>query len=228
MWNFRLVFVLLVGTLASVIGSAGFAQPTGAAAPGLPSTLPAGAHAAFGNGQLDGVTVSILVAFAPQPGQTLPRPAALDFTGPGMYREAWLDTRPVAAGDAQWRCLSEALYFEARGEPIAGLFAVAEVILNRVDSQVFPDSVCGVVKQGTGKRFACQFTYTCDGLREDINDRAAWIRVGKVARAMLDGAPRALTGGATYYHTNYVAPSWSRRFVRTASIGDHYFYRNPA
>ncbi|HHL21419.1 MAG TPA: cell wall hydrolase [Aliiroseovarius sp.] len=199
-----------------------------ASAPATGPGLPAGADQAFAHAHLDPVTLSILAAFAVAPGQMRPNPLSAANFGPEMYHEAWLETRPSPGGDAEWRCLSEALYFEARGEPVAGLFAVAEVILNRVDSDAFPDTVCRVVKQGTGKRFACQFTYTCDGLREDINDIAAWIRVGKVARAMLDGAPRNLTGGATYYHTNYVAPYWSRVFERTASIGDHYFYRNPA
>ena len=199
-----------------------------ASAPATDHGLPAGADQAFADTHLDPVTLSILAAFAVAPGQMRPNPLSAANFGPEMYHEAWLETRPSPGGDAEWRCLSEALYFEARGEPVAGLFAVAEVILNRVDSDAFPDTVCRVVKQGTGKRFACQFTYTCDGLREDINDIAAWIRVGKVARAMLDGAPRNLTGGATYYHTNYVAPYWSRVFERTASIGDHYFYRNPA
>lgn len=142
-----------------------------------------------------------------------------------LHSEDWISSQPVAKGGEQWRCLSEALYFEARGETAAGLFAVAEVILNRVESARYPDSVCGVVKQGTGKRYACQFTYTCDGAPEHINNPAAFVRVGKVARAMLEGAPRSLTKGALFYHTDAVAPNWSRKFDRTASIGVHHFYR---
>ncbi len=141
------------------------------------------------------------------------------------YTESWLAAQPEASGDAEWKCLSEALYFEARGESVRGMFAVAEVIMNRVDSPDFPDTVCGVITQGTGQRFRCQFTYTCDGRAERITEPAAWIRVGKVARAMLDGAPRPLTGGATYYHASWVSPAWARRFERTAAIGVHYFYR---
>ncbi|MCR8550697.1 cell wall hydrolase [Salipiger sp. P9] len=141
------------------------------------------------------------------------------------YDKAWLSRQPKASGGAQWQCLAEALYFEARGETLKGQFAVAEVILNRVDSPRFPNSVCGVINQGTGRKFACQFTYTCDGHPENINEPAAWDRVAKVAKAMLAGAPRALTNGATYYHTHAVRPSWSRKFTRTASIGDHFFYR---
>ncbi|MEJ6397852.1 cell wall hydrolase [Yoonia sp. 208BN28-4] len=143
------------------------------------------------------------------------------------YDRAYLDALPVAGGGAQWECLSEALYHEARGETVRGLFAVGEVILNRVDSSAYPDSACGVINQGTGRRFACQFTYTCDGRSDRINEIGAYNRIGKVARLLLDGAPRALTEGATHYHTRAVSPSWARRFPRTATIGSHHFYRQP-
>jgi len=143
------------------------------------------------------------------------------------YSSEFLAKLPVATGDAQWRCLSEALYFEARGESVMGQFAVAEVILNRVDSVRFPGSVCRVIHQGTGKLLQCQFTYTCDGRSEKISETAIWQQVGKVARLMLDGKPRDLTGNATHYHTKSVNPRWSRDFSRTATIGAHYFYRMP-
>lgn len=150
-------------------------------------------------------------------------------TGAGniSYSASWLASQPKASGGAQWACLAEALYFEARGESVKGQVAVAEVILNRVDSKYFPNSVCGVVKQGTGRKYACQFTYTCDGRKDVIREKAAYALVGKVAKLMLDGAPRVLTRGATYYHTKAVRPKWSRKFQRTATIGVHYFYRRP-
>jgi hypothetical protein len=144
--------------------------------------------------------------------------------GAPVYTRDFLAGLPRADGGKQWYCLAEALYFEARGEDVAGQFAVAEVIMNRVDSARFPDSVCGVVNQGTGKRFRCQFTYTCDGRAEHINEQRAWLRVGKIARLMLDGAPRVLTDGATHYHTTAVNPDWARVFHRTTQIGDHLFY----
>lgn len=143
------------------------------------------------------------------------------------YDTAFLDALPKATGGEQWRCLSEALYFEARGEEVEGIFAVAEVILNRVDSPVYPDSVCDVVYQGTGRQFECQFTYSCDGKKETITDKVAYARVAKVARLMLDGAPRSLTGGATHYHTRSVHPRWSRVYPETVRIGYHIFYRQP-
>ena len=143
------------------------------------------------------------------------------------YSRDFLAGLPAASGDENWHCLAEALYFEARGESVKGQFAVAEVILNRVASSRFPDTVCGVVTQGTGKRYQCQFTYTCDGLKETIAEKRAWARVGKVARLMMDGAPRDLTVGATHYHTNAVQPRWASKFPKTATIGVHYFYRMP-
>ncbi|PWE33875.1 cell wall hydrolase [Maritimibacter sp. 55A14] len=143
------------------------------------------------------------------------------------YTRAALEAVPQASGGKQWACLTEALYFEARGESVAGQFAVAEVIMNRVDAASFPDTVCRVVNQGTGKRYQCQFTYTCDGYSEVIREKGAYESVGKVARLVLDGVPRTLTGGATYYHTKAVSPRWARRFTRTATIGVHYFYRDP-
>ncbi len=143
------------------------------------------------------------------------------------YDEAWLAAQPKATGDEQFRCLAEALYFEARGESLKGQFAVGEVILNRVDSGSFPDTVCGVIRQGTGRKFRCQFTYTCDGIKEVIREPKAYERVAKVARALMDGAPRRLTDGATYYHTRQVRPSWARKFKKTAELGEHYFYKPP-
>ncbi|RBI86974.1 cell wall hydrolase [Rhodosalinus halophilus] len=143
------------------------------------------------------------------------------------YDRSWLASQPVVEGGSEWECLAEALYFEARGESVRGQFAVAEVILNRVESAIFPDTVCGVINQGTGKRYQCQFTYTCDGVAETIHEPRAWTQVGKVARAMLNGAPRALTKGATHYHTKHVSPRWARVYPRTATIGVHHFYRKP-
>lgn len=143
----------------------------------------------------------------------------------GLYSRATLKALPGAKGGKQWSCLKEALYFEARGETVRGIFGVAEVILNRVDDPRYPDTVCGVVNQGTGAKFRCQFTYTCDGRPEHMNDDRAKSLVGKVARLMLDGAPRILTKGATHYHTKSVKPKWSKVFPRTTTIGFHHFYR---
>ncbi|SMR81522.1 Cell Wall Hydrolase [Aliiroseovarius halocynthiae] len=155
-------------------------------------------------------------------------PKVSDEAANGFERSvAWLTAQPAPTQDAELKCLAEALYFEARGETIEGQFAVAEVILNRVDHVRFPGTICGVINQGTGKRYACQFTYTCDGRAEVIREHAIYDRLSRIARAMIDGAPRDLTDGATHYHTTAVSPRWARSFQKTASIGVHRFYRMP-
>ena len=141
------------------------------------------------------------------------------------YTQDWLDRLPATDGGKQWQCLAEALYFEARGETVKGQFAVAEVIMNRAESPRFPATVCAVVNQGTGAKHRCQFSYTCDGLPETMSEADAADRAGKIARLMVDGAPRPLTKGATYYHAKRVSPRWSRKFARTATIGVHHFYK---
>ncbi|GLT12697.1 cell wall hydrolase [Sulfitobacter porphyrae] len=146
--------------------------------------------------------------------------------GDVKFSKAWLDAQPRANGSSEWRCLAEALYFEARGETVKGQFAVAEVIKNRVKSGRFPGSFCGVIHQGTGKKYQCQFTYTCDGNKEVIAEPKAFARVAKVAKYTIDGKVPALTNGATHYHTTAVRPRWSKVYTRTAQIGVHLFYRH--
>lgn len=156
------------------------------------------------------------------------REAKQDRAADFEYSKSWVASQSPATGDAEWECLSEALYFEARGESVKGQFAVAEVILNRVESTKYPNSVCGVIKQGTGKKYQCQFTYTCDGKKELFNEAAAQKNTQKIAAALLSGeVERDLTKGATHYHTKAVNPSWARKFPRVVTIGVHHFYRQP-
>lgn len=145
-----------------------------------------------------------------------------------QYSDAWLAELPAAKGGKQWSCLAKAIYFEARGESVKGEFAVAEVVANRVDSPNFPNNYCSVVNQGTGHLNACQFSFACDGVPDTIHEPAAYEKAGKIAKLIINGAPRALTDGATYFHTVWVHPPWSNRFRETAEIGAHIFYRNPA
>ena len=138
-----------------------------------------------------------------------------------------LDSLPAADGGAQMQCLAQAIYFESRGEPLAGQIAVAEVVLNRVDDRRFPNTVCGVTKQGAGSGHSCQFSYACDGRSDAMKSALPRERSEKLASLMLGGRSRSVTGGATYFHTSAIRPSWSRRFSRTAAIGHHIFYRAP-
>lgn len=129
-----------------------------------------------------------------------------------------------ASGGPEWACLTEALYFEARGESFKSISAVGEVVLNRRNSSRYPSTICGVISQGVGGRPGCQFSYKCDGKSEVYNEPNARIRVGKMARLLMDGAVPKVTGGALFYHNATVRPSWSRKFRRTATVGGHFFY----
>jgi spore germination cell wall hydrolase CwlJ-like protein len=142
------------------------------------------------------------------------------------YTDAYLATLPAPSGGEDWDCLRKAIYFEARGESIKGEFAVAEVVLNRVDSPLYPASVCGVVKaRGQG---ACAFSWVCDGYSDKMRDAVSADRAGRIAWLMLQpGTARPLTAGATYFHTRHVRPGWSADVVQTAAIGSHLFYRQP-
>jgi spore germination cell wall hydrolase CwlJ-like protein len=161
----------------------------------------------------------------PRPGVALARQAAATPAAPAHMVMADLDALPGTSGDRQWQCLAQAVYFEARGEPLDGQIAVAEVVLNRVDDPRFPSTICGVTRQGAGSGRGCQFSYVCDGNSDVMKSALARDRAGKIASMMLAGRARTLTDGATYFHTRSVRPDWSRRFSRTAAIGHHLFYR---
>ncbi|MGV8987080.1 MAG: cell wall hydrolase [Cypionkella sp.] len=150
------------------------------------------------------------------PAKRAVKPVLLD------YSNAWLASLPAPTGDDQWDCLRRAIYFEARGEELQGQFAVAEVILNRADAPDFPKTICGVVHSSGGG--ACAFSYICDGVADVMNNPEAADRAGRIARVMLDGAPRSLTLGATFFHARWSRPNWGN-VVETAAIGGHLFYR---
>ena len=162
------------------------------------------------------------ITTTPQPRGFFRRKAA---PAPAEITAAWLAEQPRPHGDKQFQCLAQTIYHEARGESIAGQVAVAEVVLNRVEDPRFPKTICGVVTQGGGG--GCQFSWSCDGRSDRARDGEAWEEAAKIARAMLDGAPRRLTDGATFFHTHTVRPGWARRYERTAKIGAHTFYRRP-
>jgi spore germination cell wall hydrolase CwlJ-like protein len=127
--------------------------------------------------------------------------------------------------DPELRCLALNVYHEARSEPEKGQLAVASVTLNRVKSDAFPGSVCGVVKQGGQKRNRCQFSWWCDGRDDRPQNPTAWEKAVDTANRSLLGLAEDPTDGALYYHADYVSPRWSRTFERTARIGNHLFYK---
>ncbi|KAF0228382.1 MAG: cell wall hydrolase [Beijerinckiaceae bacterium] len=124
------------------------------------------------------------------------------------------------------KCLAEAIYFESRSEPEDGQAAVAQVVLNRVKSGLYPTNVCGVVYQNRHKYKACQFTFACEGKSLAINDAASWSTAQRIARDVMEGESyNSAVGASTHYHATYVAPYWSRKLKRTDRIGRHIFYR---
>lgn len=133
----------------------------------------------------------------------------------------------VADGERARDCLTAAVYYEARSEPVDGQRAVAQVVLNRVRDRAFPHSVCGVVYQGVRSGKGCQFSFACDGSTLRPREPGAWERAERVAIAALNGGVMAAVGNATFYHAGYVLPWWASSLTRLGAIGSHIFYRWP-
>ncbi len=121
--------------------------------------------------------------------------------------------------DGEQECLAKAVYFEARGETLEGRLAVAEVVLNRAASGIYPSTICGVVTQ------PAQFSFIRGGKFPPVNRTSqAWreaVAVADIARKQLADA---IAPNVLWYHASYVAPSWGRRLTRVARIGTHIFY----
>lgn len=145
-----------------------------------------------------------------------PNPAALPF----VMAKASAETRARAL-----ECLTSAIYYEAAQEPTDGQRGVAQVVLNRVRHPAFPNSVCGVVYEGSTRATGCQFTFTCDGSMARAPIPSLWNRAREVAEQALSGAVHAPVGYATHYHANYVVPYWASSLVKTSVEGAHIFYR---
>jgi spore germination cell wall hydrolase CwlJ-like protein len=201
-------------------------RPDGAT-PGVPralalsSTTPAAADA-----------TPVVVAVAPysMPGQNLtPRPDAGITAQPkadGVSRPRYADLVDPDRAAREQRCLAEAVYFEARSEPEEGQAAVAQVVLNRVKSGLYPSSICGVVYQNRHRHLACQFTFACEGKALRIGESESWARATRIAKAVLEGETYLEdVGGSTHYHANYVSPRWARKLKRMDKIGRHIFYK---
>ncbi len=152
----------------------------------------------------------------------LPTPVSASLRAPPPVRAGFQFGNPVARDDL--RCLAEAIYFESRAEPRNGQIAVAEVVMNRVRSPRFPNTVCGVVYQGASRK-SCQFSWACDGAPDRPHGRA-WVQAQDVARLVLAGQAPRLTNGATHFHATRVRPHWARVYTLTTRIGNHIFYRH--
>lgn len=122
------------------------------------------------------------------------------------------------------KCLTDAIYYEAANEPDAGQRAVAQVIINRMRHPTYPDSICGVIYQGSERATGCQFSYSCDGSMARAPARPAWLRAQRVAMQALAGSVYAPVGMATHYHATYVYPYWAPSLNYLGTIGAHRFY----
>jgi N-acetylmuramoyl-L-alanine amidase len=135
------------------------------------------------------------------------------------------DTSQRRTADLQ--CLAENIYFEARGEPLDGLYAVAEVTLNRVHSPHFPDTICEVVYEARWdplrRRKVAHFSWTeLEGLPPPRGD--AWKQAMRVATAVYDEAAMPVVPEALFYHTTAINPYWAKHKKTVATIGNHIFY----
>ena len=146
-------------------------------------------------------------------------------------------------------CMALNVYFEAKSEPLAGQYAVADVVLNRVNDTRYPNTICEVVKEGPTKeswktkqfpdlqeservynpiRHRCQFSWYCDGKPDNVVDGDAWRQAQTVAYKMVYADRyRGITEGATHYHADYVSPKWAKTIQLVGSISTHIFYRWP-
>lgn len=147
-----------------------------------------------------------------------------------MFRFAYLDQMRIRAEQqrrADLTCLAKNVYYEARGEPLAGQYAVAEVTLNRVASALFPDTVCAVVHEQrwdpVRRRYVGAFSWT-ELKPMPVPGGLAWARATAVASAVYDNREAPLVDGALFYHATYIVPHWAKSKTRVARIGRHLFY----
>ena len=149
----------------------------------------------------------------------------------------------------QLYCLAQNIYFEAKSEPLAGQYAVADVVLNRVNDTRYPNTICEVVKEGPIKeslktkqdttlsdderiyyprKNRCQFSWYCDGKPDTVRDQDAWRMAQIIAYKIVHADKmKGITEGATHYHADYVSPKWASKIQLVGSISTHIFYRWP-
>jgi spore germination cell wall hydrolase CwlJ-like protein len=122
-------------------------------------------------------------------------------------------------------CMTQAVYYEAASEGQDGQRAVAQVVLNRMRHPAYPNTVCGVVYQGSERATGCQFTFTCDGSLARVPVASLWKQARRVATEALAGKVFGPVGHATHYHADYVLPYWADSLDKSLQVGRHIFYR---
>ena len=182
-----------------------------AGAEGLPADYPAGVDGAALpiTGEGDGTAAS-------GPQYSLP--------GVGAVARPFVMAARGRDYDRALQCLTDAIYYEAGTEPDVGQRAVAQVILNRVRHPSYPDTVCGVIYQGSERATGCQFSYSCDGSMRRTPNGFHYQRARRAAASALAGSVYAPVGLATHYHATYVNPYWAPSLRYLGTIGLHRFY----
>ena len=141
-------------------------------------------------------------------------------------KKAIFGRRTPAEPRGELGCLALNTYFEARGEPDEGKEAVAHVVMNRVASERYPDTICDVIQQGGElRRNRCQFSWWCDGRSDKPRNKKEWQKSAELALSVYWGRSDDPTAGALWYHAEYVKPYWRKHFERGPKIGQHIFYR---
>ncbi|MEY3123379.1 Cell wall hydrolase SleB [Nitrosomonas mobilis] len=153
-------------------------------------------------------------------GKTPPSPTEL-ITKPQIQAVDLTGDEPL---DNAITCLARTIYWEARSMSTTGMEAVANVVMNRVGQQGFPETVCGVVKQGQ-EQGTCQFSWWCDGRPDDAKEDESYAVAKDITRKALNRQLKDRTNGALYFHHREVAPSWSNEYVKTGEIEDFLFYK---
>jgi hypothetical protein len=148
-----------------------------------------------------------------------------DMAGTGDSARPFAISRGTAEYGRALKCLTDAIYYEAASEPDVGQRAVAQVILNRMRHPTYPNSVCGVIYQGSERSSGCQFSYACDGSMARRPAALYWERARRVAAASLAGYVYTPVGMATHYHTVQIYPYWAPSLHFIGTIGAHRFYR---
>ena len=121
-------------------------------------------------------------------------------------------------------CLARTIYWEANRKDDAEMEAIANVVMNRLGHKGFPNTICGVVRQGN-EQGACQFSWWCDGRSDDAEEEEPYSKAKEIARKALNRQLKDRSGGALYFHHRKVNPNWSNEYIRTVEVGEHVFYK---
>ena len=179
-----------------------------------------------------GVTVTVMMV--PEP-----KPVTVEPIAPPPILEEPPIVEPVVEeifySERDIECLALNSYYESRNQSVAGQIAVAQVVLNRVESPNFPDTICEVIQQGPTYtnwkgnempvRDRCHFSWWCDGKSDIPVDVQTYHRILDRVQELLYSDTVDITDGSLYYHADYVEPFWSSYYERTMVIDDHIFYR---